>query len=218
MKPEPITRESVADNTAALDAIIRPLGTAKYEIDASFRDLDGMLATYVRDWGGLDMNPDFQRGHVWSPDQQQHYIENVLRGVVSSSGFVIQFNCANWENDGYDPVTGDLPRGFHCIDGLQRVTAVRKFLAGDVKPFGLDVSELDNSSFSMKRGRFQFRLAVHTFEHRADLLAHYLDLNEGGTPHSNEEMARVRAMLNQANQAKVAGAPDEKKSAKKARP
>lgn len=215
MKPEPIARESALDNTAALDAIVRPLGTAKYEIDAAFRDLDGMLATYARDWGGLDMNPDFQRGHVWTAGQQQHYIENVLRGVVSSGGFVVQFNCPNWDNDCYDSAAGGLPRGLQCIDGLQRVTAVQKFLAGEVKPFGLEVQELESSSYSMRRSRFRFRLAVHTFEHRADLLAHYLDLNEGGTPHSGLELARVRAML---NQAKAEGAPDETKTGRKARP
>lgn len=177
---------------AEFEAIIRPLRTASYEVDMEWSYFDRQIESIGADYGGLEMNPDFQRGHVWTPEQQQHFIENVLRGVVSSSGFHVQFNCPNWDNDRYN---GDLPRGMQCIDGLQRITAVREFLAGNVKPFGLTAKELEGSRFSPKRGSYRFRVAVHNFEKKADLLAHYLDLNAGGTPHSAEELDRVRAML-----------------------
>lgn len=45
-------------------------------------------------------------------------------------------------------------------------------------------------------------MAIHTFTRRADLLQHYLDLNTGGTPHSAEEIARVRGLLNRAPDAR----------------
>ena len=178
--------------TAELETIIRPLRTAAYEVDMEWHFFDRQLDNIGADYGGLELNPDFQRGHVWSPAQQQHFIENVLRGVVTSAGFHIQFNCANWDNDRY---AGDLPRGLQCLDGLQRITAVRDFLAGQVKPFGLSVTDLAGSRFSPRRSYYRFRVAIHNFERKADLLAHYLDLNAGGTPHSADELERVRAML-----------------------
>jgi hypothetical protein len=181
-------------NTDRLNAIIRPLRTAQYEVDHEWSRITTALQTYGEDYGMLDMNPDFQRGHVWTPDQQQHFIENVLRGVISTAGFLVQFNCPNWEmaDDGYQ---GDLPRGVQCIDGLQRITAVQDFLDGKVRPFGLGVDDLKSSSFSIKSGRFRFRLAMHNFKMRAELLQHYLDLNAGGTPHGASEIDRVRGLL-----------------------
>lgn len=191
--PTPHTPDQARkEKTAALTAIIRPLRSAQYETDIMFSHLEQALASYKKDWGGLELDPDFQRGHVWTPAQQRHFIENILRGVVSTSGYLVQFNCPNWDADKYE---GDLPRGFQCIDGLQRITAVRKFLAGDVFPFGLSVTDLDDSSYSMNRTLFRFRFAVHNFESRADLLQHYLDLNAGGTPHTDEEIQRVALML-----------------------
>jgi hypothetical protein len=181
------------ENNKRLAAIINPLSTAKYEADFDWRGITRALDGWAKDYGGMELNPDFQRGHVWTAEQQQHYIENVLRGVVSSSGFVLQFNCPNWDSD---KVVADLPKGFQCIDGLQRLTAVQEFLEGNVKPFGLSPSDLDISSFSMRGSTFRFRVAVHTFSRREDLLSHYLALNTGGTPHSKEEIERVKALLN----------------------
>lgn len=192
---EQAERAAYRRRTEELDQVIRPLRTAKYEVDHDWRTFQRSLEGYGLDYGGLDLNPDFQRGHVWTTDQQRHYIENVLRGVVSSSGFLLQFNCPTWENSAY---RGDLPPGFQCIDGLQRLMAVQAFMANEVRPFGLTVEDLNGSAFSMRGSRYRFRIAVHDFQTRADLLQHYLDLNAGGTPHSPEEIERVRVLLESA--------------------
>ena len=42
----------------------------------------------------LQLNPDFQRGHVWSIGQQIAYIEYILRG--GKSGLDFYFNHPNW--------------------------------------------------------------------------------------------------------------------------
>ncbi len=194
-KKEREDRAAYIRRTEELCAIINPLRTAQYEVDHDWRYIRTALDGYRKDYGGMDLTPDFQRGHVWTPEQQCHFIENVLRGVVSSAGFVIQFNCPNWENDRY---SGDLPRGFQCIDGLQRLTAVQSFLDGDVKPFGLSADDLNGSRFSMRGSSYRFRMAVHDFQTRADLLQHYVDLNAGGTPHTKAEIDRVRELRNAA--------------------
>jgi hypothetical protein len=190
-KNETEARAAMFKKTDELALIIRPLATAHYECGHDWTSFERTLADYEKEYGGLEMDPDFQRGHVWTEGQKQHYIENVLRGVVSSSGFVVQFNCPNWEDYDYD---GELPRGFQCIDGLQRISAVYDFLAGKVKPFGLTPDDLQGSTFSVKN-RYRLQLAVYTFSTREQLLQHYLDLNTGGTPHAASEIARVRNLL-----------------------
>lgn len=189
------SRDDRDARTARLAALIKPLRTATYEVDCQWQHLAGLLERLGKDYGGLDLCPDFQRGHVWTQDQQRHFIENVLRGIVSTSGLLVQFNCANWKLD-YDETQSDLPPGLQCIDGLQRLTAVSEFLAGRVRPFGLGLDDLENSSFSPINLSYRFRVAIHDYAWRADLLQHYLDLNAGGTPHPDSEIERVRALLN----------------------
>lgn len=179
---------------AHLDAIIKPLRTAEYEADFQWNTFTRNVTSMANEYGGLELCPDFQRGHVWSPDQQRLFIENVLKGVITSAGFLIQFNCPNWHNDNY---AGDLPKGFQCVDGLQRLTSVERFVAGEIKPFGLSADDLSGSCYNLKN--YRFRVAVHCFESRMDLLQHYLHLNAGGTPHSQEELARVKALFEQSS-------------------
>lgn len=180
---------------AELAAIIRPLSTARYEVDYDFKYVEHALAGYAQDYG-LNLDPDFQRGHVWSRPQQEHFIENVLRRVVASSGLTIQFNCPHFDDHDY---AGELPREMQIVDGLQRLTAVRAFMAGAINAFGMPISGFANSSFDPARRQFfRLRFAVHTFATRRELLSHYLALNAGGTPHSSSEIDRVRALLQEA--------------------
>ena len=186
-------RKTYTENTIRLVKIINPLPSATYECDCDFNYVEKMLARYEEDYGGLELNPDFQRGHVWTEDQQKHYIENILKGVVTTSGFLIQFNCPNWNDENY---IGDLPKGFQCIDGLQRITAVRSFMKGETKPFGLSLKDLEISRFSTKGSAYRLRVAIFDFKYKKELIKHYLDLNTGGTPHSEQEITRVKQMLN----------------------
>lgn len=41
----------------------------------------------------LDLNPDFQRGHVWTKEQQISFCESLVRKSVGVSGKLISFNC-----------------------------------------------------------------------------------------------------------------------------
>ena len=138
---------------------------------------------------GIDLNPDFQRGHVWTKDQQTSYIENVLRRIVDESGLTIRFNCPTWRET---RITGDLPEQIVCIDGLQRLTAIRKFIAGELSVFGLDFNELP---IRVILRDLQLVIKMYDFQNRKDLLKFYLDINGGGTPHSQDELDRVRGLL-----------------------
>lgn len=181
-----------------LDALIRPIAFARYEVDIPMNFIESTLAGYARDWESLDLTPDYQRGHVWTERQQTYFIENLLRGVVTSAGLLIQWNCPNWEDHHY---SGELPRGMQCIDGLQRLSAVRRFLTGHIKPFGLHVKDFENTRFSPRRSRWNIRFAVYNFGTRAELLQHYLDINGAGTPHTPQELERVRQLRQRSIQA-----------------
>lgn len=175
----------------AAHALVRPIASSHYAVDYSWSALAGALESYRKDYG-LNLAPDFQRGHVWTAEQQSHYIENVMRGVVPPETMVIQFNAPHWEEHDY---AGELPREMQILDGLQRLTAVLGYMEGRVQAFGHTVDAFVGTRFdATRRTVYRFRVAVHAFQTRAELLQHYLDINAGGTPHDPDEIERVRAL------------------------
>lgn len=81
----------------------------------------------------------------------------------------------------------------YCLDGLQRLTALREFVNGD---FGIFQDRIywENINRYYKL-RFYVSFSVFVVPTREDCLKLYLDLNSGGTPHSDEEIERVKGLL-----------------------
>lgn len=181
------------DRTAEQQAIfdrIRPLSTARWVADYPWSRAVRAIEELGHDFGTLELTPDFQRGHVWTEAQQSRFIESCLRGVVNRESLVVQMNCPNFE---LDDQLGDIPDLVQCIDGLQRLTAIDRFVKGEITAFGYTADDLEGTEFCVKRQHI--KVAVHTFRWRRDLLDHYLTINAGGTPHSAEEIERVRGLL-----------------------
>lgn len=173
------------------NSLIHPLPRTRYGFDVSFKDLENQISQLTRDWN-LDLNPDFQRGHVWNDSQRRAYMEGIFNNTVTEHQRVIQFNSPTWVET--SPPNCDIPDSMQIIDGLQRLTTVRRFLDGQVHPFGMSYEELKQTDFNPDRFSFSFKFAVHTFTKRADLLDFYLKINAGGTVHPQDEIERVRAL------------------------
>lgn len=68
---------------------------AYWEIDVQWRDLEQQLKHYLEDESlPLNLNPDYQRAHVWNPLQPQRYVEYILSG--GENGKTLVFNCPGW--------------------------------------------------------------------------------------------------------------------------
>lgn len=154
-----------------------------YSVDVPWGQLEGFLAE-VASPHGLDLDPDFQRGHVWDEGQQVRYVEFVLRG--GRSGRELLFNQPGFAMGGRKgcPV--------QIVDGKQRLQAVRRFLNDEIRAFGtLRSWYRDNLPLTGAR----FCVSVNNLETRAAVLRWYLELNAGGTPHDPSEIERVRGLL-----------------------
>lgn len=157
-----------------------------YEIDVFVDNIERTLNGYINDYG-LDLNPDFQRGHVWTEEQQIAYVEFFLRGGKTAR--VIYFNSPAFGNS----MNGDLDETILCVDGLQRLTSIRRFINNEIKVFGHYFNEYED-----KIGlRHTLKFNINSLENRKDVLEWYLQFNSGGTVHSKEELDRVRALLDE---------------------
>lgn len=153
-----------------------------YGVDIEWEDLEFSLERYTSHYA-LDLCPDFQRGHVWSFEQRVAYVESKLSGGVTVD--IVRFNHPGWQRD-YE---GQML----CVDGLQRLTTARMFLRDEIPVFGGHVrSQIGNSRIP---SNISFRFIVNNLPTRAAVLKWYVELNAGGTPHSTDEIERVRALL-----------------------
>lgn len=159
--------------------------SAKYAVDVPWTHLDENLET-MRGGGELRLDPDYQRAHVWTRDQQQAYVEFQLMGGDISRTLV--FNAPFWTRHSVPPEETYV----ELLDGKQRLEAVRAFLRGDFPVFGKKFDEFEDRFPTME---YRFRFHICCLETREEVLSLYLKINAGGTPHSQQELDRVRKLL-----------------------
>ncbi len=139
---------------------------------------------FVEKWieeNNPDLNPDFQRVHVWTRPQQVAYIEYCLmEGIYGQDIF---FNCPGW--CGRSKVQGPLV----LVDGKQRLEAIRAFMRKDFKAHGFFIDQIILSH------KTNVSINISELETRREVLEWYLSINRGGTPHTDEEINKVKDML-----------------------
>ena len=155
-----------------------------YRINVSLGYLKTQLREYEEEYG-LDLDVDFQRAHVWTDKQRTAFVEHLLRGGIGSNS--IRFNCTWWRSISKDA------EPMVCVDGKQRLTACLKFLDDKVPAFGTYFSEYEDKPGILCGLIFR----VNNLPTRADVLRWYLEINMGGTLHTEEELRKVERLLEQ---------------------
>lgn len=138
---------------------------------------------------GLQLNPEFQRGHVWTEEQQIAWLEYHLRG--GKSGNTIYLNNPFW-NSYREPKQKEYS-DYVCVDGLQRITAAQRFVHNEIKVFGSYFKEYEDKLRLANDATMI--LNVNNLKSEKEVLQWYIDMNAGGTPHTNEEIERVKKMI-----------------------
>jgi uncharacterized protein with ParB-like and HNH nuclease domain len=137
---------------------------------------------------GLILNPDFQRGHVWTEEQQIKYIEFILKGGKTAR--VVYLNNPTW----YTQNTGTNYNDFVCVDGLQRITAIQRFIHNQIKVYNHYFNEYEDTA-RIPQG--MMKININDLSTKKDVLKWYLEFNSGGTIHTEEEINKVKRLLEQ---------------------
>lgn len=159
-----------------------------YQVNYSLTSLVREIEEEVNEMG-LQFNSEFQRGHVWTEEQQIAWLEYHLRG--GKSGNTIYLNNPFW-NSYREPKENEYS-DYVCVDGLQRITAAQRFVHNEIKVFGSYFKEYED----------RLRLAndatmilnVNNLKSEKEVLQWYIDMNAGGTPHTSKEIERVKQMI-----------------------
>lgn len=158
-----------------------------YQVNYSLKSLVNWINEQEQEYN-LQLNPDFQRGHVWTKEQQISWLEFFIRGW--KTGNILYFNDPYWltwnhNNTGYND--------FVCVDGLQRITTIQMFINNEIPVFGAFYKEFEDPKW-LNNNR-TIMVNVNTLKTKNDVLKWYIDMNSGGTPHSKEEIERVKKMI-----------------------
>lgn len=161
-----------------------------YSVNIPWGHLEENLKHYgernIQGFLGLNLDPDFQRGHVWTEDKQIAYVEFCLKGGQSSR--TLLFNHPNWMNSFKGEMT--------LVDGKQRLEAVRKFLRNELPIFGGNrLNDFDDPRLLLRTNEAYFIFSINNLKTRKELLQWYLQLNTGGVVHTEEEIEKVKKLL-----------------------
>ncbi|WP_439681519.1 DUF262 domain-containing protein [Embleya sp. MST-111070] len=187
---------------------------AHLSLAASARQASEMASSFRHSFG-LDLDPPYQRGRVWTTDQKIALIRSWLTGTPTGVVILNDRTTFDWkEANGNDP-TENGGAMYACIDGQQRISTAYEWFDGElaVPASWFDSRDVTTTAatddgpyvrytgLSAPRQR-QFKnrahlqvavAAVPTVEEEAAI---YLLVNGGGTPQNDTDME---------NAARVAG-------------
>lgn len=147
-------------------------------------DVEHCLERWKKDQK-VDLDPYFQRRHVWTEEKQKAYVEYLLKGGVQNRN--ILFNCRDWGKAFEQPIV--------LVDGKQRLQAVRLFLGNKLSVFGGNYLQ----DFEKPKGKvprsYCLNFYVNDMETEREVLQFYLDHNSGGVAHTEEELSIVEGFL-----------------------
>ncbi len=156
---------------------------AYYSVDISWDYLQRWLDQHEEDnLYTLDLDPEFQREYVWTPEQKVKYVEYILQN--GESGKDLYFNHPNWRTS----FEGRLV----LVDGKQRLSAVLGFLNNEVKAFGAYYKDYEDKLDMLVAS---FKIHIGNLKTDKDVYNWYIAMNTGGTYHTDEEINKVKALI-----------------------
>lgn len=158
-------------------------GSCQYDFAIEY--LMDFLNTEIEQFN-LQLNPKFQRGHVWTEDQQVAWLEYFLKG--GKSGRIVYFNNPSQHKSVKDGSYND----YVCVDGLQRITAIQRFMNNEIKVFGSYYREYEDET---RIATHTIKVNINDLKTEREVLQWYVDMNSGGTPHTKAEIEKVEKMI-----------------------
>lgn len=148
-------------------------------------DMSSIFGKYY--FFGLDMNPDYQRGNVWTMDDKLKLINSVFLNVDIGKFVFIQL-----------PYKDNSP-SYEVLDGKQRIIALTEFYESRFKFEGKYYDDLcirDQNHFE------RYHVSVATVKNEevklSDKYRYFLRLNMGGKPQDPEHIKAVEKLYKNA--------------------
>jgi hypothetical protein len=147
---------------------------ANYSVHVEWSYLEKHFETFPE----MELDPPYQRGYVWTQEQQIAYLEYQLRGGISGSD--IFWNCTTWDTTMDTPV--------ELVDGKQRISAVLGFLHNKIPAFGRLFKEYEDHKHGLRAHLARFYFHIHSLTDPLEVVQWYIDMNTGGSVHTPKDL------------------------------
>lgn len=77
------------------------------------------------------------------------------------------------------------------VDGKQRLEAIRRFYENELPVFGSFATEYTDRLLMHQ----SIKINMNDLSTRAEVVQWYIDLNSGGTPHTESEIEKAKALI-----------------------
>lgn len=147
---------------------------------------------------GVDFNPEYQRGDVWTEEQKVKLIDSIYKNInIGAIVFVEKM----WHNN-KNQVTSDM---FEVLDGKQRLTAIFEYMQSKFPYKGkyyYELSPLTRNLFEEQQvliGELMlFKNNGQSFYNKNYVLEQFIRLNECGTTMKQETIEKAKDILGSA--------------------
>ena len=157
----------------------------------SNQSISGLLSKYFH--FGVDMNPEYQRGNVWTEEQKVKLIDSIFNNINIGSFVFVE---KKWFTDEHQ-VASEM---FEILDGKQRLTAIIDYVSSKFPYQGKYWHEL--SPYSRNQFENQGILVGEMKLNRKDkeynrkqVIEQFIRLNEGGTSMDKAILEKAKKML-----------------------
>lgn len=145
------------------------------------RCIDGLLSMVIADYAGVDFNPDYQRGLVWSLEDKQLLIDSIFNHR-SIGTFVLAKHKST-------------EKLYEIIDGKQRLTTLIEFYEDRFSYKGYYFSQLSMKDKSHFETNTQVSVGIIKNPSRQQKLQAFLAVNSRGVKVSDDVIAKVKLEL-----------------------
>lgn len=156
--------------------------------------IDGLLTKYFH--FGIDLNPKYQRGNVWTEEQKVKLIDSIYRDINIGSIVLVE---KQWFNE-YNVVS----EMYEVLDGKQRLTTIIDYISSKFKYRGkyyYELSENTRHEFENKQilvGNLKLNRESQTYN-RKKVLEQFIRLNECGTSMEKSIIDNAKKMIEDEN-------------------
>jgi hypothetical protein len=174
--------------------VAEPMTIDFVESDVNYSNtcISGLLMKYFK--FGIDMNPEYQRGNVWTEEQQVKLIDSIYSNINIGSFVLVE---KKWFEN-YN-VVSDM---YEILDGKQRLTAIIDYVSSKFTYRGKyyhELSEYTRSKFENQQiliGMMKLSKKDDSYN-RKQVIKQFIRLNECGTSMEKSIIDKAKEIVNE---------------------